>query len=117
MKSFKRSYVGDTMVTHPKLFSTLKDLININDQMSVLSVFVNKMYVTSEAKISKIVSYSAANLKVWARCDVIVKETLALFDDIASGYSSAKIATKLENVQMLLHNHGVSYYFYHLAQC
>jgi exportin-7 len=95
LKNFKRVYLGDTMISHPKLFSRMKELLNIPDQASILNVFVNKIM---------------NNLKIWAKSEAIIKETLTLFDDIATGYSSAKLATKLETVIFILNNHSVEHF-------
>lgn len=43
LKHLKRVYVGDTMVTHPKLFGKLKELLQVTDQTSLLNLMVNKM--------------------------------------------------------------------------
>lgn len=40
---------------------------------------------------------------------MVMRENLALFDDIATGYSSAKLASKLDSVQHLLHNHAMEH--------
>ncbi|KAG2373543.1 hypothetical protein C9374_012006 [Naegleria lovaniensis] len=97
MKSFKKSYLGDASgsvgnSSTPKIFTRLYELLNIaGEQLQVLNIFIGKI---------------ASNLKVWARIDNIVTETMSLFDDIASGYLSAKLASKLETTRYLLLNHG-----------
>jgi exportin-7 len=93
MKHFKRVYLGDTMVTHSKIYTRISELLpQLQDQLQILNVFINKI---------------ATNLKIWAKNENIVKQTLALFDDIATGYSSAKLAVKLDSTKFILKNHGV----------
>lgn len=93
MKHFKRVYLGDTMVTHTKVYTRLSELLpQLVDQLHVLNLFINKI---------------ATNLKIWAKCENIVKLTIALFDDIATGYSSAKQAIKLDSTKFILKNHGI----------
>ncbi|EFC50356.1 exportin-7 [Naegleria gruberi] len=96
MKNFKKSYLGDSSTSvgngnNPKIFVRLAELLNIGEQLQVLNIFIGKI---------------ASNLKVWAKVDNIVTETMGLFDEIASGYNSAKLASKLETTQYLLLNHG-----------
>lgn len=93
MKHFKRVYLGDTMVTHSKVYVRLGELLpQLSDQLQILNLFINKI---------------ATNLKIWANSENVVKLTLALFDDIATGYSSAKLAVKLDSTKFILKNHGV----------
>jgi len=97
MKSFKKSYLGDSSGSvnnnsTPKIFVRLNELLNIaGEQLQVLNIFIGKI---------------ASNLKVWARVDNIVTDTMSLFDEIASGYLSAKLASKLDTTKYLLTNHG-----------
>ncbi|KAL9650506.1 hypothetical protein ABK040_004725 [Willaertia magna] len=93
MKNFKKAYLGDSMSnpTASKVFTRLNELLSIGDQLPLLNIFIGKI---------------ASNLKIWARNDAIVTETMLLFDDIASGYSSSKLASKLDATKYLLTNHG-----------
>ncbi|KAL0488799.1 exportin-XPO7 [Acrasis kona] len=91
MKHFKRIYLGDAMISHSKIYTRLQELMNLQDQLQLLEVFMNKI---------------ANNLKIWAQCESIIKQTISLFDDIATGYCSAKYATKLEITKMLLTRHS-----------
>lgn len=93
MKHFKRMYLGDTMVSHSKIYVRMNELLQLQDQLQILNVFINKI---------------ATNLKIWAKQEGIVRQTLALFDDIATGYASAKLAAKLDSTKFILKKHGIA---------
>lgn len=66
--------------------------MNLENQMAVLTVFMNKI---------------CNNLKVWAKSERIIRETMALFDDIVLGYSTSKLVIKLEPIKYIINNHSV----------
>ena len=43
MKDFKQLYLNDTIVTYTKIYETLKNKIEVTDQISLLNLFINKM--------------------------------------------------------------------------
>ncbi|TYZ58875.1 hypothetical protein PybrP1_005973, partial [[Pythium] brassicae (nom. inval.)] len=55
--------------------------------------------------VNMIVTKIGNNLKFWGEDEVVISKTLALFFEIASGYSSGKLLLGLETVQYLIGHH------------
>ncbi|KAF1334127.1 Exportin-like protein, partial [Globisporangium splendens] len=55
--------------------------------------------------VNMIVTKIGNNLKFWGEDEVVINKTLALFFEIASGYSSGKLLLGLETVQYLIGHH------------
>lgn len=45
------------------------------------------------------------NLQIWGNSDIVIKRTLELFNDLASGYSALKSVRKLEATHFIMQNH------------
>jgi len=88
--NFRKSYIGDQSQRTSKVFQPLADMFSINDQ-----------YLLMDYIFQKIIS----NLKCWAQDTVIIAETLNLFNELTSGYSSVRIIRKLETSKYILANH------------
>ena len=58
------------------------------------------------AVLNFIVSKVVSNLKVWRSYQPIVCETLNLFCDLSSGYSSGRFLLKLPSIRYMLENHS-----------
>eukprot|EP01105_Mastigella_eilhardi_P023790 TRINITY_DN6052_c0_g1_i4.p1 TRINITY_DN6052_c0_g1~~TRINITY_DN6052_c0_g1_i4.p1 ORF type:complete len:568 (-),score=152.70 TRINITY_DN6052_c0_g1_i4:34-1737(-) len=90
LQHFRRMYIGDHAITSSKVYTRLNELIGFESHSVVLNVFLAKIQT---------------NFKVWKDCADIVYRTLQLLLDLASGYSSSKLMTKLEvTSQMLIHH-------------
>ena len=50
------------------------------------------------------------NIKFWHRSDKILEETLEVFVDLVSTYSSSKTLLSLDTVNFLVHNHVGSHF-------
>jgi exportin-7 len=62
----------------------------IGDMTQVMNIVVNKM---------------CNNIKYWHRSDQILEQTLEVFVELVSSYSSSKTLLSLETVNFLVHNH------------
>lgn len=60
-----------------------------------------------QAVVNKIVEKIIHNLKYWPENEFIVKDSIAVFNELAQGYSSAKLLLTLESVKNTLSNHTV----------
>eukprot|EP00762_Andalucia_godoyi_P003313 ANDGO_06687.mRNA.1 Ran-binding protein 16 len=90
-QEFRAAYVGEQSVTSSNIFERLAPLCGIQTNTQVMDIFV-----------SRIVS----NLRAWAANSEIVGETLALLNDLATGFVTRKIMVKLPSVATLLENHA-----------
>mmetsp|Transcript_3775 Transcript_3775/g.5903 ORF Transcript_3775/g.5903 Transcript_3775/m.5903 type:complete len:1113 (-) Transcript_3775:236-3574(-) len=70
--------------------NNIYDAIGIGDMIQVMNIIVNKL---------------CNNIKYWHRSDKILEETLDVFVDLVSSYSSSKTLLGLETVNFLVHNH------------
>lgn len=122
-KSFKKSYMSDGLgsvpltagsilpsgvTAHPLLsfalsfsspnekdvssseLGTIYDTMGIGDMIAVMNAFVTKL---------------CNNIKFWHRTDRILEETLEVFVDLISNYSSSKTLLALDTVNFIVHNH------------
>jgi exportin-7 len=64
--------------------------MGVGDIIVVMNILVNKL---------------CNNIKFWHREDRILEETLEVFIELISSYSSSKTLLNLETVQFLIHNH------------
>lgn len=69
---------------------TVYDAMNIGDQIVIMNIVVNKL---------------CNNIKYWHKSDKILEETLDVFVELVSSYSSSKTLLNLETVNFLVHNH------------
>jgi len=59
----------------------------------------------SAAVTNMVVNKICSNIKYWHRSDTILTETLELFVELVSSYSSSKTLLSLETVDFLVRNH------------
>lgn len=45
------------------------------------------------------------NLQIWGDSEIVIRRTLELFNDLASGYSALKNVRKLESTRLIMQNH------------
>lgn len=89
-EQFRKIYVGDQVQKSSKVYRRLSEVLGLNDESMVLSVFIGKIIT---------------NLKFWGRSEQIITKTLQLLSDLSVGYSSVRKLVKLEAVQFMLNNH------------
>ncbi|NXB83372.1 XPO7 protein, partial [Vidua chalybeata] len=74
-EQFRKIYIGDQVQKSSKLYRRLSEVLGLNDETMVLSVFIGKIIT---------------NLKYWGRCEPITSKTLQLLNDLSIGYPSGK---------------------------
>uniref|UniRef100_M3XY76 Exportin 7 n=1 Tax=Mustela putorius furo TaxID=9669 RepID=M3XY76_MUSPF len=89
-EQFRKIYIGDQVQKSSKLYRRLSEVLCLNDETMVLSVFIGKIIT---------------NLKYWGRCEPITSKTLQLLNDLSIGYPSVRKLVKLSAVQFMLNNH------------
>ncbi|XP_043505982.1 exportin-7 isoform X2 [Polistes fuscatus] len=89
-EQFRKIYVGDQVQKNSKVYRRLSDVLGLNDEAMVLSIFIRKIIT---------------NLKYWGRSEQIISKTLQLLNDLSVGYSCVRKLVKLEEVQFMLNNH------------
>ncbi|NWW45328.1 XPO7 protein, partial [Pedionomus torquatus] len=92
-EQFRKIYIGDQVQKSSKLYRRLSEVLGLNDETMVLSVFIGKIIT---------------NLKYWGRCEPITSKTLQLLNDLSIGYPFVRKLVKLSAVQFMLNNHTVS---------
>ncbi|KAJ8654541.1 hypothetical protein O0I10_009847 [Lichtheimia ornata] len=85
---FRKSYIGET--TGKNVYSKLTEMFGISDQVLMLNVVMRKIIT---------------NLQCWSHSEMVIRRTLELFNELASGYSSLKNLRKIETARLLLQNH------------
>uniref|UniRef100_A0A673YCM8 Exportin 7 n=1 Tax=Salmo trutta TaxID=8032 RepID=A0A673YCM8_SALTR len=88
-EQFRKIYIGDQVQKSSKLYRRLSEVLGLNDETMVLSVFIGKIIT---------------NLKYWGQCEPITSKTLQLLNDLSIGYPFARLV-KLSAVQFMLNNH------------
>eukprot|EP01041_Mallomonas_annulata_P002473 gene2473-4803_t len=78
----KDSFDSETM--------TVFDAMGVGDMPAVMNIIVNKI---------------CNNIRFWNRSDAILEQTLEVFVELVSSYSSSKALLGLETVNFLVHNH------------
>eukprot|EP00698_Gefionella_okellyi_P000263 TRINITY_DN10225_c0_g1_i1.p1 TRINITY_DN10225_c0_g1~~TRINITY_DN10225_c0_g1_i1.p1 ORF type:complete len:1059 (+),score=225.48 TRINITY_DN10225_c0_g1_i1:26-3202(+) len=94
-QQFRRVYIGETALQSSRVYQRLAERLNLPDELSVLSVMVQKI---------------TNNLRAWYKSPDVVGKTLSLLYELAAGYSSGKLLAKLETVNYLLHNHSAEHF-------
>ncbi|NXG43266.1 XPO7 protein, partial [Psilopogon haemacephalus] len=74
-EQFRKIYIGDQVQKSSKLYRRLSEVLGLNDETMVLSVFIGKIIT---------------NLKYWGRCEPITSKTLQLLNDLSIGYPFAE---------------------------
>ncbi|NWV40392.1 XPO7 protein, partial [Grantiella picta] len=90
-EQFRKIYIGDQVQKSSKLYRRLSEVLGLNDETMVLSVFIGKIIT---------------NLKYWGRCEPITSKTLQLLNDLSIGYPFG-CSTREERcrMQFMLNNH------------
>lgn len=91
-QAFRRSYIGEEAVATSKVYVRMAERLGMHDHMVVLDVVASKI---------------ASNLRGYGVVDGlnIIAKSLALLQDLASGYSSSRLLCKLQTVREMIANH------------
>ncbi|XP_044761440.1 exportin-7 isoform X1 [Coccinella septempunctata] len=89
-EQFRKIYVGDQVQKNSKVYRRLSEVLGLNDESTVLSVFIRKIIT---------------NLKYWGQSEQIISKTLQLFNDLSIGFSCVRKLVKLDEVQFMLNSH------------
>ncbi|XP_038045966.1 exportin-7-like isoform X1 [Patiria miniata] len=87
---FTKIYLGNQVQKSSKLYRTLSQVLGLQDESTVLSVFIGKIIT---------------NLKYWGQSEPIIAKTLKFLSELSVGYSSVRKLVKLDAVQFMLSNH------------
>ncbi|KAI8637367.1 armadillo-type protein [Parasitella parasitica] len=85
---FRKSYVGESNAK--SAYKQLNEEFAIEGQEDMLNLIMRKIMT---------------NLQIWGDSEVIIRRTLELFNDLASGYSAIKNVRKLESTRLIMQNH------------
>ncbi|CAG8777695.1 34263_t:CDS:2, partial [Racocetra persica] len=94
-QQFRKSYIGESAQKISKVYSKLSDQLGINDQTMIIGF--NIFYSL----------YRGSNLSMWAHCSKIIQRTVALFNDLAGGYSSVRLLRNIPTTQFIIRKHTV----------
>ncbi|KAI7855239.1 armadillo-type protein [Circinella umbellata] len=85
---FRKSYIGET--NGKSVYTKLAELFGISDQILMIDVIMRKI---------------VNNLQCWGHNEVVIRRTLELFNELATGYSAVKNLRKIETTRLVLQNH------------
>ncbi|XP_017472351.1 PREDICTED: exportin-7-like [Rhagoletis zephyria] len=89
-EQFRKTYVGDQVQKTSSVYKRLSEVLGLNEETMVLSVFVRKIIT---------------NLKYWGNDESIVLKTLKILSDLSIGYSSVRKLVQLDEIQFILNSH------------
>ncbi|KAI8368699.1 armadillo-type protein [Blakeslea trispora] len=90
-QQFKKSYMSES--NGRDIYSKLSKVFGISDQVHMLDVIMRKI---------------VSNLQYWANNETLIRRTLELFNELATGYGASKNLRKIETTQLILQNHMAS---------
>ncbi|KAK2501122.1 hypothetical protein MC885_005944, partial [Smutsia gigantea] len=102
-EQFRKIYIGDQVQKSSKLYRRLSEVLGLNDETMVLSVFIGKIIT---------------NLKYWGRCEPITSKTLQLLNDLSIGYPClSQLLCTAGIVACHSQKHGHCCFHFNLALC
>jgi exportin-7 len=87
---FRKVYIGDQATSSSKVYQYLSERLMLNDHLAVLMLLMQKV---------------TGHLKFRHECAELTGKALALFSELAAGYSSGKLLLKLDIVHQILRSH------------
>ncbi|CEP19967.1 hypothetical protein [Parasitella parasitica] len=90
-QQFKKSYMSES--NGRDIYSKLSEVFGISDQVRMLDIIMRKI---------------VANLQYWADNEQLIRRTLELFNELATGYGASKNLRKIETTRLILQNHMAS---------
>ncbi|CAO3610792.1 unnamed protein product [Mucor hiemalis] len=85
---FRKSYVGEANAK--SVYKKMNQVFGLEGQTDMLNLIMTKIIT---------------NLQVWGESESIIRKTLELFNDLASGYSALKNLRKIESTSLIMQNH------------
>jgi exportin-7 len=92
---FRKVYVGEAVMHNSKIYEKLKEIVGIENYMSLLQVILRKV---------------VQNLKTFGSSEKVIGMTLALLKDLSTGYMSGKLLSKLDASSFILSSQNPSCY-------
>ncbi|KAI7869031.1 armadillo-type protein [Spinellus fusiger] len=89
-QQFKKAYIGESNGKAIGVYKKMTEMFGVGDQVSMLNIIMQKII---------------SNLQFWGNSEVVIRRTLELFNDLASGYSAMKNIRKLDTTQLIMQNH------------
>ncbi|KAI8088148.1 armadillo-type protein [Thamnidium elegans] len=86
---FRKAYVGEPNLK--AVYARLNEVFSIEGQTDMLNLIMRKIIT---------------NLQIWGESEIIIRKTLELFNDLASGYSALKTLRKIESTTLIMQNHS-----------
>ncbi|KAL9545414.1 hypothetical protein MBANPS3_007153 [Mucor bainieri] len=90
-QQFKKSYMSES--NGRDIYSKLSKVFGISDQVLMLDIIMRKI---------------VSNLQYWADNEQLIRRTLELFNELATGYGASKNLRKIETTRLILQNHMAS---------
>ncbi|KAI8977942.1 armadillo-type protein [Pilobolus umbonatus] len=90
-QQFKKSYMSES--NGRNIYTKLSKVFGISDQILMLDVIMQKI---------------VSNLQYWASNEQLIRRTLELFNELATGYGASKNLRKLDTTRLILQNHMTS---------
>lgn len=87
-QQFKKSYMSES--NGRDIYTKLSKVFGISDQVLMLDVIMRKI---------------VSNLQYWANNEQLIRRTLELFNELATGYGASKNLRKIETTRLILQNH------------
>lgn len=87
---FRKVYIGDQATSSSKVYQYLSERLLLPDHLAVLTLLLGKV---------------TGHLKYRHECAELTSKALALFSELAAGYSSGKLLLKLDIVHQILRSH------------
>lgn len=87
---FRKVYIGDQATSSSKVYGYLAERLRLPDHLAVLALILGKL---------------SGHLKYRHECAELTGKALALFSELAAGYSSGKLLLKLDIVHQILRAH------------
>ncbi|KAI9353121.1 armadillo-type protein [Pilaira anomala] len=90
-QQFKKSYMSES--NGRDIYTKLSKVFGISDQVMMLDVIMRKI---------------VSNLQYWANNEQLIRRTLELFNELATGYGASKNLRKIDTTRLILQNHMAS---------
>jgi len=87
---FRKVYIGDQATSSSKVYQYLAERLRLADHLAVLTLLMQKI---------------TGHLNYRHECAELTTKALALFSELAAGYSSGKLLLKLDIVHLILRSH------------
>eukprot|EP00055_Hartaetosiga_balthica_P015687 m.94625 g.94625 ORF g.94625 m.94625 type:complete len:1074 (-) comp8927_c0_seq1:2588-5809(-) len=91
LDQLRMNYLGEQRHKCKKLEEVLKDNLNIENELALLDIVINKIM---------------SNLQWCIQSDTVIRSTLSLFSDFCTPFGVAKKLINLDSVQFMLGNHN-----------